>query len=45
MNRKLIPVALVAATFAMSACAEKKLDEMTGKDAERLNCCRWATAR
>jgi peptidyl-prolyl cis-trans isomerase C len=32
MNRKLIPVALVAATFAMSACAEKKLDEMTGKD-------------
>jgi len=34
MNRKLIPVALVAATFAMSACAEKKLDEMTGKDAE-----------
>lgn len=33
MNRKLIPVALVAATFAMSACAEKKLDEMTGKDA------------
>jgi len=34
MNRKLIPVALVAATFAMSACAEKKLDEMTGKEAE-----------
>jgi peptidyl-prolyl cis-trans isomerase C len=34
MNRKLIPVALVAATFAMSACAEKKLDEMTGKGAD-----------
>ena len=33
MNRKLIPVALVAATFAMSACAEKKLDEMTGQGA------------
>jgi len=32
MNRKLIPVALVAATFAMTACAEKKLDEMTGKE-------------
>jgi len=34
MKRKLIPVALVAATFAMSACAEKKLDEMTGKGEE-----------
>ena len=34
MNRKLIPVALVAATFAMSACAERKLDEMTGKGAD-----------
>ena len=33
MNRKLIPVALVAATFAMSACAEKKLEQMTGQDA------------
>ena len=33
MNRKLIPVALVAATFAMSACAEKKLEQMTGQEA------------
>lgn len=30
MKRKLIPVAIVATTFAMSACAEKKLDEMSG---------------
>lgn len=30
MKRKLIPVAVLATTFAMSACAEKKLDEMSG---------------